>query len=107
MVLELNGWIPITNLGAGAMIKGIISCGDEKRLRPMALSLQSSDRYNEFPQQLAISFPARLIAMKPFSSTRRIRAQRIMHHPSPSRRALFKQKFLDENEPVFRELHRR
>ncbi|PIG88248.1 hypothetical protein AARAC_005938 [Aspergillus arachidicola] len=61
--LEPNCWIPITKLRAGPRIKGIISCGDEKQLRPMVLSLQSPDRYNEFAQQLSVSFPERLITM--------------------------------------------
>ena len=61
--VESNGWIPITKLGAGSNIKGIITYGDQKQLRPMVLSLQSSHLFNEFAQQLAIFFPARLIAM--------------------------------------------
>ncbi|KAH8426479.1 uncharacterized protein LDX57_004214 [Aspergillus melleus] len=61
--LEPNGWIPITKLRAGPRIKGIISCGDKEQLRPTVLSLQSSLRYNEFAQQLAVPFSKRLIAM--------------------------------------------
>jgi superfamily I DNA and/or RNA helicase len=35
--LEPNGWIPITKLKEGPKTKGLISCGDDKQLRPMVL----------------------------------------------------------------------
>lgn len=40
-----------------------ISCGDERQLRPTALSRRDKVLYNEFTAQMNVSFPARMIRM--------------------------------------------
>lgn len=41
-------------------IVGIVSCGDEKQLRPTVLSAYDQPKLNEFSAQLGLPFPARL-----------------------------------------------
>ncbi|CEN60040.1 hypothetical protein ASPCAL02481 [Aspergillus calidoustus] len=61
--LEPNCWVPVTKLAASARITGIIAAGDPKQLTPTVVSNQGPVGYNEFEQQLCMSFVCRMLKM--------------------------------------------
>jgi hypothetical protein len=61
--LEPNCWVPVTKLAASARITGIIAAGDPKQLTPTVVSNQGPVGYNEFEQQLRMSFVSRMLKM--------------------------------------------
>ncbi|KAE8417265.1 hypothetical protein BDV36DRAFT_296293 [Aspergillus pseudocaelatus] len=61
---ETNAWVPLTKLLHRDRVCGVISCSDEKQLKPTVISLQNEVRYNEFAEQISLSHPSRLMRMK-------------------------------------------
>lgn len=104
---ELRVTLPINHFTYQQGLSAILDCVGElsdrvllptsNPARRRALRLQALESKNVFDEA------------QPFSSTRQIRTpgnlkpEEYPPPPSPNRRALLKQKFLDENEPLFRE----